>query len=187
MVGYETHGLAPGAHTLKIVVTGQKNANASSPFVVVDAVDLLSGSGDYYPVVPQQQGTGITLNGRESKILVAGYDLGQTRMQYSTSEIMTSAAIGGRDIAVLYGDAGQTGETVLRFAKQPQVQVLDGSATSTWDGERGDLRLNYTHQGLTRVLVSGGARPLLLLLADKDTAKTFWRQDNARAAHRRRW
>jgi beta-galactosidase GanA len=180
VTGYEVRGLPAGAHTLKIVVTGQKNASATRPFVVVDAVDLLSGSTDYYPVVPQQAGTGITLNGRQSKIVVAGYDLGRTPMQYSTSEIMTSAAIGGRDVAVLYGDKGGPGETVLRFAKQPSVQVLGGNATSTWDATRGDLRLNYTHDGLTRVLVTApGQRPLLLLLADKATAATFWRQDTA--------
>ncbi|WP_086849558.1 beta-galactosidase [Amycolatopsis kentuckyensis] len=180
ITGYEVRDLPAGPHTLKIAVTGQKNANATAPYVVVDAVDLLSGSTDYYPVVPQQPGTGITLNGRQSKILVAGYDLGATRMQYSTSEIMTSAAIGNRDVAVLYGDKGGPGETVLRFAKQPAVQVLGGTATSTWDAARGDLRLNYTHDGLTRVLVTApGARPLLLLLADKATAATFWRQDTA--------
>ncbi|MDS0139563.1 MULTISPECIES: beta-galactosidase [unclassified Amycolatopsis] len=180
VTGYEVRDLPAGAHTLKIAVTGQKNAKATAPYVVVDAVDLLSGSTDYYPVVPQQPGTGITLNGRQSKILVAGYDLGATRMQYSTSEILTSAAIGNRDVAVLYGDLGGPGETVLRFAKQPAVQVLGGAATSTWDAARGDLRLNYTHDGLTRVLVTApGARPLLLLLADKATAATFWRQDTA--------
>ncbi|NBH04777.1 beta-galactosidase, partial [Amycolatopsis sp. SID8362] len=180
VTGYEVRDLPAGAHTLKIAVTGQKNAKATGPFVVVDAVDLLAGSTDYYPVVPQQPGTGITLNGRQSKILVAGYDLGAARLQYSTSEVLTSAAIGGRDVAVLYGDHGGPGETVLRFAKQPSVQVLGGAATSTWDAARGDLRLNYTHDGLARVLVTApGARPLLLLLADKATAATFWRQDTA--------
>ncbi|MDT8912671.1 beta-galactosidase [Amycolatopsis sp. PS_44_ISF1] len=180
ITGYEARGLAAGAHTLKIVVTGRKNPKATGPFVVVDAVDLLAASNDYYPVVPQQPGTGLTLDGRQSKIVVAGYDLGQTRMQYSTSEVMTSATTGGRDLAVLYGDHGGPGETLLRFAQQPKVQILGGSATSTWDAARGDLRLNYTHTGLTRVLVSSpGRRPLLLLLADKATAATFWRQDTA--------
>jgi len=181
LTGYEIRGLADGPHTLKIVVTGQKNPSASGDFVVVDAVDLLSATtADYYPSVPQQPDTGITLTGRQSKILVAGYDLGQSHMQYSTSEIMTNATIGNRDVAVLYGDAGQAGETVLRYAKQPTVTVLDGSATSTWDASRGDLRLNYIHNGLTRVLVSEpGSRPLLLLLGDKATAETFWRQDTA--------
>ncbi|EWM10612.1 beta-galactosidase [Kutzneria sp. 744] len=181
LTGYEVRGLADGPHTLKIVVTGQRNPAASGAFVVVDAVDLLSAATkDYYPSVPQQPDTGITLNGRQSKILVAGYDLGQSRMQYSTSEIMTNATIGNRDIAVLYGDSGQPGETVLRYAQQPTVTVLGGSATSTWDAARGDLRLNYVHNGLTRVLVSEpGARPLLLLVGDKATAETFWRQDTA--------
>jgi hypothetical protein len=49
---------------------------------------------------------------------------------------------------------------------------------STWDAATGDLRLNYRHSGLIRVSISGGgSRPLLLLLADKATAETFWRQD----------
>jgi hypothetical protein len=43
----------------------------------------------------------------------------------------------------------------------------------------GDLRLNYKHKGLLHVQITGGTHPLLLLLADTDTAKTFWRQDTA--------
>ena len=69
-----------------------------------------------YPVVPQQPGTAITLNGRDSKIIVANYKLGGNQLQYSTSEIMTNATIAGRDVAVLYGDQGTDGETVLRYA-----------------------------------------------------------------------
>jgi hypothetical protein len=93
---------------------------------------------------------------------------------------MTNATIGGRDIAVLYGDHGSDGETVLHYAKQPEVTATGGAVTSTWDPETGDLRLNYSHTGLTRVQIDGGAHPLLLLLADTGTAKTFWRQDTDR-------
>ncbi|MFD2415076.1 beta-galactosidase [Amycolatopsis pigmentata] len=165
-------------HTLRHNDSTSTAVNTTTMALDVDSPP--GGGVDHYPVVPQEEGTGITLNGRESKILVAGYDLGQTRMQYSTSEIMTHATIGGRDVAVLYGDQGQPGETVLRFGKQPSVRVIDGSATSVWDAARGDLRLNYTHQGLTRVLVSEpGNRPLLLLLGDKATAATFWKDDTA--------
>ncbi len=61
------------------------------------------------------------------------------------------------------------------------MSVLAGDVSVSWDGTRGDLRLDYAHDGLARVLVSGGgrARPLLLLLADDTTAATFWRQDTA--------
>jgi beta-galactosidase GanA len=58
------------------------------------------------------------------------------------------------------------------------VQTSGGSVTTTWDAQRGDLRLDYQHTGLIRVLITpSGQRPLLLLIADKPAAETFWRQD----------
>ncbi|MEV4313654.1 beta-galactosidase [Actinocrispum sp. NPDC049592] len=176
---YAASGLADTQHTLKIVVTGQRNAKATSPFVVVDAIDVPPTGSVYYPSVPQQPGTAITLAGRDSKILVAGYQLGAQQLRYSTSEILTHAQIGNRDVALLYGRDGQAGETVLHYDSAPNVTVLDGNVQSTWDAQRGDLRLNYTHSGLARVLVNGGSRPLLLLLGTDQTASTFWRQDTA--------
>ena len=82
---------------------------------------------------------------------MANYQLGQSQLQYSTSEIMTNATIGNRDIAVLYGDQGSDGETVLRYSAEPTVAVSGGQATTTWDPATGDLRLNYQHNGLLRV------------------------------------
>ncbi|WP_433887513.1 beta-galactosidase [Streptomyces sp. CA-111067] len=181
-VAYQASGLPAGPHTLKIVATGSGNSAATGQFVTIDAIDVTTGAGSTAPVytVPQQPGTSIGLNGRQSKIIVADYDLGGNQLQYSTSEIMTDATIGGRDIAVLYGDHGSDGETVLHYAKQPKVTATGGAVTSTWDPETGDLRLNYSHTGLTRVQIDGGTHPLLLLLADTATAKTFWRQDTDR-------
>jgi beta-galactosidase GanA len=181
-VVFQKTGLADGSHTLKIVVTGTHSAGSSDNFVSIDAIDLPSPSTATatYPVVPQQPGTAITLDGRDSHIIVANYRLGQTQLQYSTSEIMTDATIGGRDVAVLYGDQGSDGETVARYTSEPTVTSSGGPVTTTWDAATGDLRLNYTHKGLIRVSISGGgARPLLLLVGDKETAKTFWRQDTA--------
>jgi beta-galactosidase GanA len=102
--------------------------------------------------VPQEPGTNITVNGRDAKLLIAGYDMDGQRLQYSTSELMTHAHIGDRDV-LFYGRQGEDGETVLRYAEQPKVTVLAGTVTSTWDASRGDLRLNYTHDGLARVLI----------------------------------
>ncbi|WP_328752734.1 beta-galactosidase [Streptomyces sp. NBC_00285] len=133
----------------------------------------LSGADGDYPRVPQQGA--ITVDGRDAKLLVAGYDLGDQRLVYSTSEIMTHATIGDREVALLYGRAGEAGETVLRYAKRPQVKVLAGDVTATWDAERGDLRLNYTHKGLARVRVNG----LELLIADVAETAHWWRQDTS--------
>ncbi|MGP3983187.1 beta-galactosidase [Streptomyces sp. KR80] len=133
----------------------------------------LSGEDGDYPRVPQQ-GT-IAVDGRDAKLLVAGYDLGRQRLVYSTSEIMTHARIGDRGVALLYGRAGEGGETVLRYAEKPEVTVLDGDVTTTWDPSRGDLRLNYTHKGLARVKVGD----LELLIADVAETAHWWRHDTA--------
>jgi beta-galactosidase len=123
----------------------------------------------------------VRVNGRDFKILPAGYDLERQRLVYSTSEISTHMRAGSADVALLHGRRGESGETVLRYRSRPHVKVLAGDVGVAWDGARGDLRLSYVHDGLARVSISGGGRPrLTLLLADSDTASTFWRVDTAR-------
>ncbi|WP_331744825.1 beta-galactosidase [Streptomyces mirabilis] len=182
-VVFQKTGLPDGAHTLKIVVDGSHSSGSTDDYVAIDAIDVPTGTAaaePTYPVVPQQPGTAITLDGRDSHVIVANYRLGDSQLQYSTSEIMTSATIGDRDVAVLYGDAGSDGETVLRYASKPTVTSSGGPVTTTWDATTGDLRLNYTHKDLIRVSITGsGQRPLELLVGDKATAKTFWREDTA--------
>ena len=139
-------------------------------------VDVRDGSY----TVPQQPGTGIAVNGKDYKILLAGYDLGDQRLVYSTSEIYTHKRIGDRDVAILHNRKGEAGETVLRYSSAPQVDVLSGDVSSTYDPATGDLRLNYVADGLSRVRITGGGHgPLDLLLADSSTASTFWKADTA--------
>ncbi|MEN3360578.1 MAG: hypothetical protein V7637_4560, partial [Mycobacteriales bacterium] len=179
-VMYSADNLPAGPHTLTVTATGTRNPAASGTFVVVDAIDTPTVAGEVYPSVPQQPGTGITLAGRDSKTLLAGYAMDSQRLQYSTSELMTHAHIGSRDVALLYGRAGEDGETVLRYPAAPAVTVLSGSVQSTWDSGRGDLRLNYRHDGLAEVLITpAGGVPLLLLLATDQVAAQFWRSDTA--------
>jgi beta-galactosidase GanA len=122
----------------------------------------------------------LELNGIDAKIITADYDFGSQHLVYSTSQIMTHATINGQDMAIFDGHTGQSGETMLHFAAQPDVQVLQGSATTNWDDSTGDLRLDYTHTGLTEVLVTGGGTsPLLLIFGDDSSAESFWRLDTA--------
>jgi beta-galactosidase GanA len=178
---FSQSGLAAGRHTLTITVTGTKNPASSADTVVIDAINVPTATqlADYYPVVPQQAGTSITLPGRDSRLLVANYDFGGQHLVYSTSELMTQASIGGQATALLYDPAGTDGETVLRYASQPTVSVLAGSVPSTWDASRGDLRLDYTHQGLAEVEVTGGGNPPLLLITTTNVAEQFWPQSTA--------
>jgi beta-galactosidase GanA len=153
----------PSTHTQFVLVRHADRASASDES---STLDWTTPDGRYQ--VPVQ------VLGRTAKVLVAGYDLGGQRLVWSNSEIMTHVAIGGRDVAVLYGDAGTPGSTVLRYSSRPSVRVLAGSVTASYAS--GDLRLDYTHSGLARVLVGGGGRrPLLLLLGTAAEAATFWR------------
>jgi beta-galactosidase GanA len=141
----------------------------------------LSTADGSYPKVPQSGS--IRLHGRDSKLYVAHYSMGASKLVYSTSEILTHANIGGQDVAILYGRNGQSGETVLRYTSRPTVTVQSGTVTQTWDATRGDLRLDYSHSNGNpiHVRISGGGatRPLELILASDGDAAAYWRYDTA--------
>jgi beta-galactosidase GanA len=140
----------------------------------------VAAAGGSYTI--PQSGT-LQLNGKDMRVIVADYAMDSAHLVYSTSHLMTHAAIGGQDIALLASRPGDDGETVLRYpagGPGPDVRVLAGSAvTSAWNPATGDLLLDYTHQGVTRILVTpaGSGRPLLLLAVDDTTAASFWRGD----------
>lgn len=133
-------------------------------------VQLATRDGDYT--------IASTLRGQDARMLLAAYDMERQRLVYSTSELQTHFRNGERDIALLHGRDGIAGETVLRYSSAPTVEVLAGQVKSRWDAARGDLVLNYMHDGLARVRISGGGRaPMLLLLADEQTSQRFWTQE----------
>ncbi len=120
------------------------------------------------------------LNGQDGKLFLANFALARQHLVYTTSDTQTFFAQGVRDVALLYGRANETGETVLRYSKAPKVEVLEGTATSVFDKKTGDLKLSYTHQGLIRIRISAGGKPaLVLLIGDDAAAQAFWRQDTA--------
>lgn len=177
-VGYRATDLTDGAHTLKIVNTGTRNPASIGSFLIVAAIDVLNGPAPQVYTIPQKEGTQITLDGRESKIIVANLPIGEHSLSYSTSEVMATTTTSSRDVAVLYGSQGTDGETVLPFASEPTVTSSGGTVDTVWDPDTKTLRLNYTHDGITRVQVTGsdGAKPLLLLLADKPSTENIWQQ-----------
>ncbi len=117
------------------------------------------------------------LNGQDAKLLLADYPLERQHLVYTTSDTQTHLRQGARDIALLYGRAGEPGETVLRYASKPAVKVLAGDVKADFDSATGDLNLSYVHKDLARIAITGGGHPpLLLLIGDDATAQQFWRQ-----------
>jgi beta-galactosidase len=129
----------------------------------------LSTPDGTYPRVPQKRGTAIWIHGRDMKMLIADLSFGDQHLVYSTSQLMTQGRTGGRDVAVAYGSRNDPGETVLRYRSRPRVRQLSGRRVSvSWNAKRGDLRLDYVHLGLTRLLITGGHRRALLLVIDNE-------------------
>ena len=162
----------PDTHTEFIFL---RHADPTSTANASTTISLSTPDGTY-PRVPQQPGTAVWIHGRDMKMLVADFSFGQQHLVYSTSELMTQARIGGRDVAVLYGSRGDPGETVLRYRARPTVRHLSGGPVSVrWSGARHDLRLDYRHRGLTRMLIqTRGRRPLLLVLDDEQDSGRIW-------------
>jgi beta-galactosidase GanA len=173
---------APRSQNPALTTVARANPDTGTQFVLLRHTDRAATTEDWsfldWSTPDGRYDVPVSLNGRDAKVLVAGYDMGGQRLVYSTSEIMTHARIGGRDVALLYGRAGSDGWTVLRYSSEPTVRVLEGHAHPSY--VHGDLRIHYQHEGLARVLVTGGGRPpLLLLLGTDETAAEFWRAETS--------
>lgn len=163
---------APASSNAAVETLARANPDTGTQFVLVrstaggaSTLDWSTPDGSYQ--VP------VTVPARDAMVLLAGYDMGGQRLAWSSSELMTHTKVGDRDVALLYGRAGTDGATVLRYRSRPSVRVLAGSVRSSYAD--GDLRLDYRHEGLARVLVTGGGRPpMLLLLSTNETAAEFW-------------
>src|ERR1700754_2382868 len=198
LIGYMTQAVAPLARTDAVAssvpdnprlrVTARVNPDDGTRFYILRHADATDRSNDATHLrislgktgattIPQQAGTAIHIDGRDSKMLLADYHFGRQELAYSTSELMTQLQLAGRDVAVLYGRHDEEGETVLRYASEPNTHVIDGNITTHWDAATHTLRLNYRHDGLARVTISQGDSSLLLLIGDNEAAKRFWRVD----------
>ena len=131
------------------------------------SININTADGDY--TTPP-----IQINGQTAKMLLADYDIPGAHVVYSTSELMTDAQQGNADTAVFYGPTGESGETVLRYAAQPKVQVLQGNVSTTWDASKGDLRLDYTHNGVAEVQITSNGKAFDLMLADTASTDRLW-------------
>ncbi|MBI5257822.1 MAG: beta-galactosidase [Burkholderiales bacterium] len=167
------HNLNPALKTHVLLARPEPASNTGTEAF---RFTLDTADGRYH--IPQT-GT-LQLAGQDAKLLLAHHTLERQHLVYSSSDLQAQARHGEHDLVLLHGRRGEDGETVLRFSRRPQVQVLagdTGAALQThWDAARGDLRLNYRHQGLLELHISeGGRAPLLLLVADEPQSQAFWR------------
>ncbi|KAK7686364.1 hypothetical protein QCA50_010588 [Cerrena zonata] len=117
------------------------------------------------------QNSTLVLDGRESKIIVTDYTFGasNSKILYSTTEVMTWTTIDNRDYLILYALPGQSGETVFNFGSTPDVN-LDNAPGVTSSISGNSVTLNYKLQGISSVTITSGGKTIEVLIMDKSTA-----------------
>lgn len=167
------HDKSPESGARFLLVTHRPSNRQTDDRFTITA-DLPDGRYTFPQAAPMR------LNGFDAKWLIAGVALGAQRLVYSTSELQSRMTIDGGDLILLYGRHGEEGETVLRYASAPKVELLEGKAASRFDAAKGDLRLDYVHDGRAVVRVTGGGRPpLTLILTDEAEGVRYWQRDTA--------
>ncbi|KAI0788892.1 glycoside hydrolase family 35 protein [Abortiporus biennis] len=118
-----------------------------------------------------------TLNGRESKIIVTDYVFGasETRILYSTAEIMTWTTIGTTDYIILYVLPSQQGETTFIFSGTPPTVDLSNAPNIKQITSESTITLNYVLNGTSASFVSfsGSGNNLVVMIMDKPTASSW--------------
>ncbi|KAI0091585.1 glycoside hydrolase family 35 protein [Irpex rosettiformis] len=117
----------------------------------------------------------ITLNGRESKILVTDYIFGlhQTNILYSTAEIFTWTTIDQTDYVLLYVPTSQDAEVTFTFSGAPSANLANAPGVSI-SVESSSLTLNTVVSSTVWVTVTVSNRvSTVLVVTDKATAGSW--------------
>ncbi|KAI0765993.1 glycoside hydrolase family 35 protein [Irpex lacteus] len=117
----------------------------------------------------------ITIDGRESKILVTDYVFGthQTRILYSTAEIFTWTTIDQTDYIILYAPTGQSVEATLTFPGAPTTNTDNAPGISVTTNSS-SLTFNTVIESTSwiPVKVNNGVSTVLIV-TDKNTAGSW--------------
>lgn len=126
-------------------------------------------------IVPQINGTSLTLSGRDSKTHVSDYDIGGTTLVYSTAEIFTWHKYGDKTVLVVYGGPGETHELAIAATG---LDVLEGDVKSS--STRGHTVLNFNVDGGRKIAKVGVENSsIYVYMLSRNEAYNYWAVDQA--------
>lgn len=154
-----THANGSYSNNPEIAVTALFG-NSTKFFVIRHAAYNSLASTSFKLIVPTSQGNitvpqlngSLVLNGRDSKIAVADYDVGGTNLLYSTAEIFTWKKYSHKTVLVVYGGPNEFHE--LAFPNFSNASVVEGSnVTITKKGQ--NIIVNFETSSSRRVVQLG--------------------------------
>ncbi|KAH9880193.1 hypothetical protein J1614_002219 [Plenodomus biglobosus] len=118
--------------------------------------------------VPQLGGQ-LSIHGRDSKIHVADYEVGDFNVLYSSAEVFTWKKYGNRTVLVVYGGPNETHE--LAVSKTSGATAVEGSGVK-FANRNGNTILHWTSTSDRRVVRIGS--DLYIVILDRNSAYNYW-------------
>ena len=131
--------LYSNATTLYVV----RHASFSSVASTSYTMNVSTSAGSI--TIPQLGGS-FTLNGRDSKIHVANYDVGGVNMVYSSAEVFTWQKYGDRTVLLLYGGLNETHEAAFPSSLASKLTVQGSGVTTRQIGNSSVFQWNVSQQ-----------------------------------------
>ncbi|KAI9371729.1 glycoside hydrolase superfamily [Aspergillus egyptiacus] len=115
----------------------------------------------------------ITLNGRESKVLVTDFCVGSSGkvITYATLEILTVADLGDRQVVVFWAPEGEFGEYLLQGAKSGRVVSGSANRTTVRKTSNGVVTNVATSETMTVIDYSSDVETVVV---GRQSAYKFW-------------
>lgn len=144
-----------------------RQGNSTTKDVTTFKLNVTTSAGNFE--IPRFT-SGITLAGRQSKIIVTDYSFGvSSKVLYSTAQVLFAGQIGGRDVLFLYGDPTSESEAALTLNGTPRIQWAGVSSVSS----NGATPVTFL-PGIQGLVTIWDSSEQLVLYSDADTAGTFW-------------
>jgi len=112
----------------------------------------------------------VSLNGRQSKILVTDYNFGNNTLLYSSADVLTYGTF-GVDVIVLYLEEGQSGQFALKGPSTRSTRSVVGTTEFVATPAAGSTTIMYTQGSGRTVLQTDG---VLVYLLEQKAAWKFW-------------
>ncbi|KAI8674425.1 Beta-galactosidase [Fusarium keratoplasticum] len=162
-----------------IAVTPLTTEKEGSFFVVRHADFTSTESSSYKLKLPTSAGTlavpqlggSLSLNGRDSKIHVADYAVGEHTVLYSTAEVLTWKKFGDKTVLILYGGPDELHEVAI--TGKSAFKVVEGSGVKS-DTKKNANILQWKTSSSRRVVQRDS---LFIYLLDRNSAYKYWVPD----------
>ncbi|KAK7688664.1 hypothetical protein QCA50_008202 [Cerrena zonata] len=163
-------------------ITLLRNPDTGTGFVIARQNDSTSTALiNFSLTLPTSAGTltlpqtfsGISLNGRQSKIITTDYSFGsKSHLLYSTAGIFFAGTIGTRDILFLHGDSDQSHE--FSFAHSGGNNARSNTPSNVKLSTKGSQTIASILPGGPVLITIFESDSQLVLFSDPVTAATFW-------------